>query len=207
LALYSVLATTTASVPKLVLERVLGNDALGVYGPVTQPVLLLQVGATYLFNPFITVFANAYVQRDRKRFYKALAAVQGIVFALLPLGLLVAHFLGRWGLATFVSPELADYQYLLAPMVVSAVLTALMLFYSMVLTVMRCMRGLIIANACGIVAAAMLSEPCIRRWELQGTTYAAIGALLVQCICLLATMWWKAQRHFHQPEGIPVLDE
>ena len=113
LAVYSFLNTTTASIPKLALSSRMGETALGIYGPVTQPVVLLQVGATYLFNPFITVFADSYARRDKKGFFKAVFAVQGIVLALLPLGLAVAHFLGRWGLATFVSPGLADYQYLL----------------------------------------------------------------------------------------------
>lgn len=161
LAVYSFLNTTTASIPKLALSSRMGETALGIYGPVTQPVVLLQVGATYLFNPFITVFADSYARRDKKGFFKAVFAVQGIVLALLPLGLAVAHFLGRWGLATFVSPGLADYQYLLGPMVVSAILTALVLFYSMVLTVMRCMKGLIVANVCAIAVSALASGPCI----------------------------------------------
>ena len=101
------------------------------------------------------MFADSYARRDKKGFFKAVFAVQGIVLALLPLGLAVAHFLGRWGLATFVSPGLADYQYLLGPMVVSAILTALVLFYSMVLTVMRCMKGLIVANVCAIAVSAL----------------------------------------------------
>ena len=84
LAVYSFLNTTTASIPKLALSSRMGETALGIYGPVTQPVVLLQVGATYLFNPFITVFADSYARRDKKGFFKAVFAVQGIVLALLP---------------------------------------------------------------------------------------------------------------------------
>ena len=83
LAVYSFLNTTTASIPKLALSSRMGETALGIYGPVTQPVVLLQVGATYLFNPFITVFADSYARRDKKGFFKAVFAVQGIVLALL----------------------------------------------------------------------------------------------------------------------------
>ena len=203
LAAYSFLNTTTASIPKLMLGRILGETALGIYGPVTQPVLLLQVGATYLFNPFITVFANSYARRDRKGFWRAVLGVQGVVLALLPLGLCVAAFLGRWGLATFVSAELADYQYLLVPMVVSAILTALVLFYSMVLTVMRCMKGLIAANACAIAVSALASAPCIARWALQGATYAAIAAQAVQLVLLGGAALRMARRHFSAAGPLP----
>ena len=112
-------------------------------------------------------------------------------------------FLGRWGLATFVSPGLADYQYLLGPMVVSAILTALVLFYSMVLTVMRCMKGLIVANVCAIAVSALTSGPCIARWELQGTTYAAVLAQLVQLVMLGGVALRMARRHFAGSGPLP----
>lgn len=196
LAVYCFLNTAAASIPKIMLELVLGNDALGVYGPVTAPVLLLQVGATYLFTPFITVFSDKYALRDKKGFARAIGSVLAIILVLLPIGLLVSRFLGAWGLATFVSKQLVEYSYLLAPMVFSAVLTALVLFFSMVLTVMRCMRGLIFANVCGIVVAILCSVPCIEKWGMQGTTYAAILALLSQTICLVCVMLSQAKHHF-----------
>ena len=103
LAVYSFLNTTTASIPKLALSSRMGETALGIYGPVTQPVVLLQVGATYLFNPFITVFADSYARRDKKGFFKAVFAVQGIVLALLPLGLAAGAcgLVGNWLGTTF----------------------------------------------------------------------------------------------------------
>lgn len=207
LAVYSFLNTTTASIPKLTLERTMGETALGIYGPVTQPVLLLQVGATYLFNPFITTFADSYARRDRKGFWRAMIGVQGVVLALLPIGLCVAALLGRWGLQAFVSPALAEYAYLLAPMVVSAILTALVLFYSMVLTVMRCLKGLIAANACAILVSALASRPCIARWQLQGATYAAIAAQLVQLALLGGTALVLARRHFSAAGPLPKPDD
>ena len=124
------------------------------------------------------------------------------MLALLPAGLLAAHFLGAWGLDTFVGSGMSAYQHLLAPMVVSAVLTALVLFYSMVLTVMRCMKALIAANVCGIVAAWAVSAPFIQRWALQGTTYAAIAALAVQLVFLAGAALVLARRHFSR-EGLP----
>ena len=201
LAVYSFLNTTAASIPKLALKQLAGTDALGIYGSVTAPVLLLQVGATYLFTPFITMFADAYNKRDKRGFDKALFAVQGIILLLLPLGLLVARFLGEWGLATFVDPGLRGYAYLLGPMVLSAILTALVLFYSMVLTVMRCMKGLIAANVCAMAVAAAVCVPCIRAWNLQGATWAAVIALGMQVLFLLAVMLRHTRRHFAQ--GLP----
>ena len=40
------------------------------------------------------------------------------------------------------------------------------------------------ANVCAIAVSALASGPCIARWELQGTTYAAVLAQLVQLVML-----------------------
>ena len=83
------------------------------------------------------------------------------------------------------------------------VLTALVLFYSMVLTVMRCMKGLIVANVCAIAVSALASGPCIARWELQGTTYAAVLAQLVQLVMLGGVALRMARRHFAGSGPLP----
>lgn len=205
LAVYSFLSTTAASIPKLALKQLAGAEALGVYGSVTAPVLLLQVGATYLFTPFITVFARRWAARDRRGFVRAVLGVEGAILLLLPLGLLVADCLGAWGLATFVDASLASDAYLLGPMVVSAILTASVLFFSMVLTVMRCMKELIWANVCGMAAAAAVCVPCIRAWGMQGTTWAAVIALGVQLALLVGAMAVRARRAFAAGPAVPPM--
>lgn len=199
LAVYVSLSTVAATIPKLFLGQMLGNVSMGIYGPVTAPVLLLQTGATYLFIPFITVFSGCYARKDARAFRNAFVLVQGIVLLLIPLGLLVARYLGPWGLATFVSPDYAAYAYLLPPMVLSAVLTATVLFWSMLLTIMRRMRTLMLANVCGIAVALAVSAPCLRKWDLQGATYAAILALCAQLAYLLVAMLLHTRQHFNTP--------
>lgn len=211
LAVYSALSTTTASLPKILMEQVLGGSDLGIYSAATTPVLLLQVGATYLFTPFITLFSTAYADRSRKRFRRAVLGVQGVVLALLPIGWLIARFLGRWGLEVFVGAQMGVYQPLLEPMVLAAVLTSLVLFYSMILTIMRCMKGLITANLLGIFTAALVSVPCLRIWGMQGATVAAIIALTAQAATLGFMVLRRAQVHFsngphrqlQEPDGLP----
>lgn len=200
LALYSFLSTTTASVPKLMLERISGTEAIGIYGPVTAPVLLLQVGATYLFTPFITVFADHYAARRMPAFWRTVGKVCALILALAPLGLLVCAVMGRWGLETFVGAGFGQYANMLPPMVFSAVLTALVLFFSMVLTVMRLMRALIIANCAGILTALAISTPVIHACGLNGATYAAICALSVQLACLLLALALHTRKHCKQQD-------
>ncbi len=196
LALYSFFTTASVSVPKIILEQIHGANSLGIYGSVTAPVLLLQVGAAYLFTPFITHFASDYSAKNKQAFYKTLLKISAVILALLPLGLAFAYIFGEWGIKTFINAQLTQYSYLLLPMVVCAVLTAMVLFFSMVLTVMRAVKQLIIASVLGIITAAVISVPLINAFDMQGTTFAAIAALIVQILFLFFFALKRAKKHF-----------
>ncbi|MEG0616670.1 MAG: lipopolysaccharide biosynthesis protein [Oscillospiraceae bacterium] len=205
LALYAVLGTASASIPKFFLERVLGSDKLGIYGPVTAPVLVLQMGATYLFTPLISIFSQYYAQRDTAAFKRLTLRIGIIITAMLPIGLLGAALVGEWGLATFVSVKYVKYEYLLQPMVVSAVLTALVLYASMLLTILDARKGLVISNLLGIITAALICAPLLKIFDMQGATYAAILALCVQLIGMIIFGIKSAKQYFSikeiKPEG------
>ena len=59
------------------------------------------------------------------------------------------------------------------------------------------------ANVCAIAVSALASGPCIARWELQGTTYAAVLAQLVQLVMLGGVALRMARRHFAGSGPLP----
>ncbi|MEG0338383.1 MAG: hypothetical protein RR573_00540, partial [Oscillospiraceae bacterium] len=109
------------------------------------------------------------------------------------------------GLATFVSVKYVKYEYLLQPMVVSAVLTALVLYASMLLTILDARKGLVISNLLGIITAALICVPLLKIFDMQGATYAAILALCVQLIGMIIFGIKSAKQYFSikeiKPEG------
>lgn len=187
LAVYKLLETASASIPKFLLERQLGFDAIGIYSPATSPVLLLQTAASFLLVPLVTVFAGYISSKDNASFKRLLIKVSGLILCLLPIGILVCVVLGKWGLS-IISPQLVAYDNLLIPMVFSAVLMSYTLLFSMILTILRRLKTLIIANFCGLVTATALSLPFINLFHMNGATYALIAALLIQCIIMLVSI-------------------
>ena len=194
LAVYSFLNTTTASIPKLALSSRMGETALGIYGPVTQPVVLLQVGATYLFNPFITVFADSYARRDKKGFFKAVFAVQGIVLALLPLGLAVAHFLGRWGLALLFGQAILPYAFLLLPVLGSTLCISLIYFFEVPLTIGRRLKVMTAIHGGAVVVAAAVSLLAIPAQGLQGVLLALYASAGCDVLAMAAVTAWMCRK-------------
>ncbi len=184
LAVYVFLNTTTASIPKLFFERMAGTEAMGIYGLVNSPVLILQVGVAFLFAPFITTFANKLKDRDYKGFIRLSAFITLGVFAVGLVGLGGVLLIGKWGLSFLYGSEIAAHSALLVPMVVCTVFTSLALFYCMLLTVLREMKGLILSTLFGIVVSLAISVPFISGFSFFGVTYATIIALVVECVAL-----------------------
>ena len=184
LVIYSFCNTAASSIPKLALERIHGTSVMGLYSYVNSPVLILQVGVAFLFTPFITMFANKLAAGDKHGFRRIAVLITLGVFGVGTVGIGGVLLLGRWGLNLLYGEAVAAQAGLLVPMVVCAVLTSLVLFYCMLLTVLRDMKGLILGNLAGLAVSAAVSVPLVTRLALFGASYAAMLALAVQCVAL-----------------------
>lgn len=184
LVIYSFCNTAASSIPKLALERIHGTSVMGVYSYVNSPVLILQVGVAFLFTPFITVFANRLAAGDRDGFRKTAVQITLGVFGIGVAGVGGVLLLGRWGLHLLYGEAVAAHADLLVPMVVCTALTSLVLFYCMLLTVLRDMKGLILGNLAGLAVSAAVSVPLVTRFAMFGASYATMLALGVQCVAL-----------------------
>ena len=115
-----------------------------------------------------------------------------------------AKLLGRWGLALLYSTsengrQILANEGLLTPMVAATVLTALVLFLNMLLTIVRDFKGLVISNLIGIAACLGVSPLLVGRWDMWGASWALITALSVQAAALLAFGLARARRQFAVP--------
>lgn len=189
LAVNVVLNTTIGSVPKLMLERIDGKVAIGIFNLVNSPVLVLQVGVSYMFAPFIGIFAQKLKDGDL-RGMKKLAA--GITLGILALGVAatlgVISPLGRWGLDFLYHDETVTAQSaLLVPMVWCSVMTAIMLFYCTLLTVMRRVKALLVSNAVALAVSLLASSPLIRSFGMLGASLATLAAVGAACAVQMAS--------------------
>lgn len=64
------------------------------------------------------------------------------------------------------------------------------------LTIARDMRGLILGNLAGLAAAAAVSVPLLRTFDVWGAAYATIAGIGVQALCLLAFLLVKCRKQF-----------
>jgi len=201
LMVYSFLNTAISTIPRQFLQVLHGNASTAIFGSITAPTVVLQLGATYIFTPLITLFTQRWQQRDATGFLRLVRRVLLAIAGIGGAGFAGVAVLGRWGLALLYSANengrlILENAGLLYPMVAVTVLTALVLFFNMLLTIVRDFKGLVGANLIGIIACFAVSPLLVGRYGMWGAADALMLALGVQAIALAARGALLAKRQF-----------
>lgn len=195
----SLAASALITVPKQFLSLEFGDAALGIYSSVAAPALVVQMGATYLYNPLLDVFPRLYFDGDRVGFLRLLArTIVGIVAVALACSILLELF-GSWVLQLLFGESIAPYVYLMQPIVLMTVLTAFLWFFGDLLIAIRMFRGTLLGNVAAFVAVVPLTLVCVSRWDMNGVSFAGAGASFIG-VLVLALYLAYAARHTPKPE-------
>lgn len=181
---YLILSTIIPTIPRIFMERILGSYELGIYGSVASPTLIVQMGASYIFNPFLTLFAEKYNYGKIDDFWRTLKKCMLAIGILSLAALIGGQLLGKWGLKILYGNEVAGYAYLLLPLILCTILTAIVWFLCALLTVVRDFRGLIISNLIVVVLSCATSATLLRRFGMQGASMALSLSLVIETVFL-----------------------
>lgn len=184
LALYAFLHTLVLTVPKLFLREFHGQEFLGIYNPIMAPITVISVVAGFLINPMVTVFAAHYHSKKTANLLLDFFKCVLLLIILLILSLVGVFFFGNIILDILLGGGKRIYAYLLQPMVVVAILTSFAILIGNLSVVIRDVKGLIISGAVGFVTAVVSSYYYVKEYNMIGTCYALILALVIQILIL-----------------------
>lgn len=179
-----VLCSAVVTVARQFLYGMEGEAALGSYASVATLAVIVQMAASYIYNPLLGTFADLSLKGDRKGVTsligKVCLAVVGITVAVSILFLLF----GEFGLTLLFGEKIVPYVYLLQPMLLCTMATAYIWFFMDILIVYRRMKEVLIGNVVSFAAVFPLSWWLIEWCGANGVSFAgaiayAIGALLL----------------------------
>lgn len=184
--LASLAASAIFTIPKQYLSLVSGDAALGVYASVAAPALVVQMGAMYLYGPLLDIFPRHFFDGDMAGFGRLLAkTVAGIILVAVVCAVAL-ELLGEWLLTLLFGPDIAEYVYLLQPVLLSTVLTAFLWFFGDLLIAVRDFRANFAGNVAAFVAVLPLSVVCVDLWDMNGVSFAGAAACVVGVAVLSA---------------------
>lgn len=196
LLVYTLLSSIIGTIPRLFMERILGNYELGIYGSVATPTLIIQMAATYVFNPFVTLFAERYHQKDKQKFMRAFLNCTLAVAVISVAGIIGGKLLGKWGLNLLYGEEIAAHVELLIPLIICTILTAFSWLLCGILTAIREFKGLVVGNLLAVIVSTLLSMPCEKQYGMQGASIALALAVVVEIIVLFLYMMRRIKKQF-----------
>ena len=173
---------------------VYSSEALGIYASVATPAVLIQVSATYLYNPMIGSLAETLQRSGKhaflKRFFIILTQIAGVLTVFIAL----LSIVGDWGLQLVFGPSISAYTYLF-PFVLMATACVGILFYTNdVLVVLRKTGSMLTCNLVALVAALGLAIPCTAMWDMNGINYSVISGCLIAIAFSLVLIVRDVQR-------------
>lgn len=200
-AIYTVLHTLVLTVPKLAVRGYLGVDTLGIYSAVLAPVTVLQVVATFVINPLSTILATHLNDKKINHLIKVIVKCVLMLIGFLIVGILISIFIGKWGLSILYGKDIVQYSYLLIPMVILSIMTALTILLGNLGIVLRDKVGPNVSGIIGLIATIVASVFLVPALNMQGANYALIIGLGVQDIVLIIFIALKLRNQNKQVEG------
>ena len=193
-AVYTFLHTLVLTVPKLMVRGFYDKETMGIYSAVMAPVTVLQVAATFVINPLTTLLAVKIEEGKRKELFQIMLKCVLMLLGFLAAGILIAVFLGKWGLKLLYGEEITAHSYLLVPMVAVSVLTAFTILLGNLSIVLRDRKGANLSGLLGLLAAFGFGFWFVPAAGMQGANWALIAALCVQDIVLIVASVRKLRK-------------
>lgn len=186
LFVYLFLSSSVSAMPKYLLEKMCGGDALGAYSAIYAPALLVQAAAQYLYMPFITPLADMYAGRDFKGFRKTVFGLSAAIAAAAAIAMTAAKLFGTNLLILIFTPSIEEFAYLLIPILVCTFLLAYFSFFCAVQVIVRDFRGLIAGCASGFVLCAAAIPLSIKAFGINGASIGFIAGISAPLIFMAA---------------------
>lgn len=165
---------SVVSVARQQLEIMRGAEALGLYAAVATPTVLVQVAASYLYNPLLGGIAQKWSDRNIKNFLRSIAVVFLAIILVAAVGVVASELFGEAVLTIVYGDSIRTSVYLLTPALIATAVTTIFAFMFDVLIVMRNMRAALLANILALSLSALLSSSLISAFEANGVTLTVI---------------------------------
>lgn len=182
LVIYGLVFSYVSMYPRIDAEQLYGTKMLGYYASVATPALIIQVAATFIFSPLVSLFADLYNKKDFKQFNKVMWRVISIIILIGLLGIIGAHFFASWALSILFGNEILPYVSLFNGVIIVSTLTAIIWFLGMILIVVRDYKALLFGSLFTLILTYIITAPLLDKYNLNGINITLIILYIIQFI-------------------------
>lgn len=201
LVIFGVLPSIITFIPRYFLEKQFGSQSLGIYASISSPTLIVQVFSNLMFTPLYPIFSQSYYANDIKKFKIFMRKCMFFIIAITICSLLGAAVFGKIGLTILFGKDILIYQYLLLPITMCTISTAILWFLGGVLTAIRQLRLLVWITTIGTIICCLIASPIVRSFNMNGVSIAHSVSQLIICVALYVACAIILKRREKEIEG------
>lgn len=155
-----------------------GEGALGIYASVAAPVLIIQMGAQYLYAPMLTRFAELFQSGDTSAFWKMFNRLTLAIAGIAIVGIVLFSVFGQSILTFLYSDSIAAYTDMLVSLIVCTSATAYVWFIGDLLIAVRDLRGNLILFSISMAVCCVCMFPFVSAFMMNGVIYCVAASFL-----------------------------
>ncbi len=171
--------TAITSVPRQMLEAMRGQEALGYYGTIATPLVIVQVMATSIFNPMLTELAELYNDGEKSRFVKRIVKNLSLLICISAVVYVCVLLLGEFAIGLVFGEKFVPYTYLMYGIIGCTTMYVISWLCTSVLIIIRRLKACMVASLIALCVSALLAKPFITLYEMNGVSFGIIVAYII----------------------------
>lgn len=182
--------------PKYAIDACMTDEVQACYGFVAMPVFAIELLNNFIYQPALVPMAVEWKQgqigRFRIRIRKQMLMIGGISIVCI----VSAYLLGIPVLSLLYHTDLTDYKQELMILLFASVFLAVSGYQSVVLTIMRCQKALLLPHCIVSLAAAIGLRHIVAVYETIGAAYSYLFLMTGLCVMYGIILEASLRKHF-----------
>ena len=182
--------------PKYAIDAVLDDTSQACYNFIFMPVFVIGMLANFVFNPLIVKLAHKWDRREVKTFTKIVVRQIGVISAITLLAIAVALTIGCPVLGWLYNADLHEFKLHLTILMVGGGMLALVNFFTVVVTVVRGQKHLMIGYVLTALTAKLLAHHFVGLYGIMGAVvlYTGLMTLLALTFAVVLVVCVKRRK-------------
>lgn len=202
LVIYGFLLNYYSMYPRVIANELFGTKILGYYASVATPAIIVQVAASFIFTPLITLFSEYYNKNQLKKLYKTMIKVIIVTLFIGLLATVFSLFFCNFMFKILFGAKILKYTYLFNGVIIVSTLTAIIWLLAMILIVSRDYFKLVFSTFLTLIINVILTKYFLNNYYLNGINYVLIISYSVQILLFLIFIFNFKKRKDNNTQSI-----
>ena len=180
--------------PKYAIDNLLSQELQAFYTYIAMPVFVIGLMNTFLYQPILVKLADDWDKKRKKQFITKVIKQNLVIVALSLIVLLGAYFIGIPALSLIYASDLSMYKNELLILLVGGGFLAISGFITVVITIIRRQKDLILAYVIVSVFITVISPILVEKYAILGSSLAYTISIFILDIIFIAITSYRLKK-------------